>query len=56
MSSDFTRIESAGAMTAAMRTGRIPDPWRCWRNSITSPPRTGTWCSSASIGPVIPVV
>ncbi|WP_233223296.1 type II toxin-antitoxin system VapC family toxin [Amycolatopsis sp. CA-128772] len=26
MSSDFTRIEFAGAMTAAKRTGRIPDP------------------------------
>ncbi|WP_240490700.1 type II toxin-antitoxin system VapC family toxin [Amycolatopsis vancoresmycina] len=26
MSSDFTRIEFVGAMTAAKRTGRIPDP------------------------------
>ncbi|MEV6874803.1 type II toxin-antitoxin system VapC family toxin [Amycolatopsis sp. NPDC051128] len=26
LSSDFTRIEFAGAMTAAKRTGRIPDP------------------------------
>ncbi|WP_442875908.1 type II toxin-antitoxin system VapC family toxin [Amycolatopsis sp. NBC_01488] len=26
VSSDFTRIEFAGAMTAATRTGRIPDP------------------------------
>ncbi|WP_372663918.1 type II toxin-antitoxin system VapC family toxin [Amycolatopsis kentuckyensis] len=26
VSSDFTRIEFAGAMTAAKRTGRIPDP------------------------------
>ncbi|MFF1609940.1 type II toxin-antitoxin system VapC family toxin [Amycolatopsis sp. NPDC058278] len=26
MSSDFTRIEFAGAMTAAKRIGRIPDP------------------------------
>jgi len=26
VSSDFTRVEFAGAMTAAKRTGRIPDP------------------------------
>jgi predicted nucleic acid-binding protein len=26
LSSDFTRVEFAGALTAAKRTGRIPDP------------------------------